>query len=71
MSSPSPCPCSSSFIVPQKITSKYPFSRFKTIDESRDFLLQQRKKAFQSSGKKLFRLETKDKVLIGMMNELV
>jgi hypothetical protein len=31
-----------SFLVPAKITSKLPFSRFKTLEESRDFLLQQR-----------------------------
>ena len=30
------------FIVPAKITSKLPISRFNTIEESRDFLLQQR-----------------------------
>lgn len=48
-------------IVPKKITSKLPFSRFKTIEESRDFLLQQRKKAFQSAGKKMYRIETREK----------
>ena len=54
------------FVLPAKVLSKLPISRFKDVvtsdldDKSRvtDFILQKRKKAFRHSGKPLYRIIT-------------